>query len=558
MAIPRIGGCVAFVLALVCVARPGMAGRFETFTQKAAAGPKMKAVAATYFGGDGIEEFLAAGALRDGTIVAFGNAWGPSFPSAPAPLVLGRGTHHRRDPYLAQPGDRKPMLREDDPDVAGFICFYDGNLRSLKKVVRFDWGVASISTAVVLADDRGLLIAGRCTESFPAMIRGPVNYEAAPAGKPAASYDYGGATVSGDVFIARLPASGDGILWATVFKSAVIPPSRLWLDYEQNVYADIGGLVRVSPDGQTITHLDVVTQSSSGTKHRTLTASDTSHYLGIDPKDGSFYFGGDRNTHTGYQPWRQPYLYKYDRDGHKVWGIWDWPPSQCARGGDGNGLCADSSAHGMEIAPDGTIVVAAWSSGANSVFTRQPNDLDKSVGWKGFGMDGAGPKGSGPLAYLLRIDPKTQRLIDGSMFQAYVSTKAADKRLRGAPSAVRIEHVQITADGSIAFTGTSAAGLVQTPDAFYKYPEDGSAPGGEFVAVFSKDFRNLLFSSYLPGCENAAVAAVPQGIVVMSRSRGNDGAQKPTASPIVNAIQKEKKGDYDGHLLLLVPPAPVQ
>ena len=540
------------------MAQPGVAGRLETFTQKAATGPKMKVVAATYFGGVGIEGFVAAGALKDGTIVAFGNAWGPSFPSAPAPLVLGRGTHHRRDPYLARAGEKKPALREDDPDMAGLICFYDGDLRALKKVVRFDWGVASISTAIVLPDDRGMLIAGRCTDSFATTIRGPLKYEAPPSGKAPGSYDYGGVTVSGDVFIARLPASGDGVLWATVFKSAVMPPARLWLDYEQNAYADIGGLVRISPDGQTITHLDVVTQSSSGTRHRTLTASETSRYLGIDPKDGSFYFGGDRNTLTGYQPWRQPYLYKYDRDGHKVWGMWDWPPKQCACGGEGNGLCSDSSPRVMEFAPDGTMVVAAWSSGANSVLTRQPNDLNRSASWKGFGMDGAGPKGSGSLAYLLRIDPKTQRLVDGSMFQAYVSTKSADKRLRGAPSSIRIEHVQVLADGSIAFTGTSAAGLVQTPGAFYQYPDDGSAPGGEFVAVFSKDFQNLLFSSYLPGCENAVVSAVGQGVVVVSRSRGDDGAQMPTATPIVNAIQKEKKGDYDGHILLLAPPVPAE
>jgi hypothetical protein len=83
------------------------AGSYETFTRKAAQGPKAKVIAAVSFGAEGNSEFVAAGELPDGSIVAFGNAWGPKFPAAPPPLVLGRGRHHRLDPYLNQTGPAK-------------------------------------------------------------------------------------------------------------------------------------------------------------------------------------------------------------------------------------------------------------------------------------------------------------------------------------------------------------------------------------------------------------------------------------------------------------------
>lgn len=97
------GGALAWLLC----ASPLITGRYESFTRKAAQGPKAKIVAVTSFGDDGINEFVAAGGLPDGSIVAFGNAWGPKFPAAPPPLEVGRGRHRRLDPYLKQPPQTK-------------------------------------------------------------------------------------------------------------------------------------------------------------------------------------------------------------------------------------------------------------------------------------------------------------------------------------------------------------------------------------------------------------------------------------------------------------------
>src|SRR6185295_19877728 len=85
---------VAVLAVVLCASVPQeKRGRYEGYTDRAAQGPKMKLVAATYFGGEGLEEFIAARILPDGTILAFGNAWGPEFPGAP--LVLGKGEHRK-------------------------------------------------------------------------------------------------------------------------------------------------------------------------------------------------------------------------------------------------------------------------------------------------------------------------------------------------------------------------------------------------------------------------------------------------------------------------------
>ena len=39
-------------------------------------------------------------------------------------------------------------------------------------------------------------------------------------------------------------------------------------------------------------------------------------WLAVSPKDGSLYWGGDRNTSTGREPYRQPFLHCFDGDGN--------------------------------------------------------------------------------------------------------------------------------------------------------------------------------------------------------------------------------------------------
>ncbi len=275
--------------------------------------------------------------------------------------------------------------------------------------------------------------------------------------------------------------------------------------------------------------------------------------LAADPADGGFYYGGDRNTNTGKEPWRQPYLYKFDRDGNKLWKLWEWPPKSLRDGmGDGyDGLVADSSPRAADVMPSRDLLVGGWSDGGNSVFSFQPTDCSKPVPKAPLEMSCWGMKGANSIAHIMRIERESRQVVAHAHWVAYCPSNFSDGRMRGAPNGARIRQIKAHPDGPFAICGGAASVLVQTPNAFYRYPGDGRPYGGDCVVVYDGSMSNLLFSSYLPGCENASLWTTQKGFAIVSRSKGDDGQKEPAKSPVINALQGEKKGEYDGHIILL-------
>ncbi len=560
-----------FIISILGFATLANAGRFESLTQRFAKGDKMTPVAATYFGGPGNEEFVDAGQLTDGTIVAFGNATGPEFPTAPKPVILGTGQHRALKALVPNKHNRMVIVPEN-PDLAGMIVFYDETLSKVLRVVRFDWGVASLTLGTVGVDGNSLFIAGRCTEALRTLSKSaasfkvepyvaPVEPETPPTTDPAEKkkkkvkkaappsvgpYTYEGVTAPGDVFVARLNANGDKILWIWVFEGLRQPPGRLWTDKQGALYCDVRGLRRISADGQKAELIN--SRMSTG----------TAGWRAVDA-DGGLYFGGDRNTNTGYQPYRQPYLYKFNTKGDKLWTLWEPVPSECACGGNGNGLCSDSSVRGLSWTPNGDLLVNGWSDGGNSVFTRQPKNWREMAGKSALGMESWGMKNANSLSYLILLDAQTLQQKTYTLWLTYIPDTFATPRLRGAPNASTIETVCRLKDGSIGFCGGAGTGLIQTPHAFVTLPADGSKYGGAYVAVITGSMTDLLYSSYLPGCMNVAIAPCRRGLIVVSNSTGSDGAPAPTPSPVIKPLQGQCQGQLDAHILLLdlpKPPAP--
>jgi hypothetical protein len=539
----------------LAAAWPVLAGRFEGLTQRFSKGDKMTPVAATFFGGSGGEEFVDVGQLPDGTIVAFGNSTGPDFPATPKPVVLGLGKHQKLEPYVTEKNGNKAIAAEN-PDLAGMLVFYDERLTRVVKTVKFDWGVASLSLGVVSGDGKSLYVAGRCTEAFRTLAKTAKSFQVEPyvappvpepvpgkkARKPAppvGPYTYQGATHPGDVFVARLSTTGDKLEWVWIFEGLRTPPERMWTDKKGLLYFEIRGMRRISSDGQ---RAELINDRIAG-------------WRGVDPQDGGLLYGGDRNTNTGYQPYRQPYLYKFNDKGEKVWTLWEPNPKECACGGPGNGLCSDSSVRGVAFGPTGDMLVMGWSDGGNSVFTRQPLNWREGAGKSALGMESWGMKGASSLAYLMVIDPKTFQQKAWTLWLAYVPDNFVTPASRGAPNGASIQRICGLVDGSIGFTGGTATGLIQTPNALYKPPTDGRKYGGTYVAVMTEKMDDLLFSSCLPGCDDVALAHTKRGLVAVSRSRGRNGDDPPAPSPTIKPIQDKCHGEFDAHILLLDLPA---
>ena len=539
----------AVVVAMtVLAAEVSSAGRYEDLTRWAAEGPTMSLESATFLGTPSAENAVAVVPLPDKSVVVAGNAYGPAFFATMAPRILGKGSHSGAEPFTMQK-DRK-VLKPYTPDMCGMLLVLTPDLRKVTQITRFQWGVATISAAALSQDRKALILGGYCkpdalkdvvpaarlkTYAQPAPeVPADGRRRTPPAAGPAPAY------------VMRLTLGGaPQAEWCWVMEGATRVPEQLWQDKLGNVFFALDGFTQILADGSDLKKL-----TTKGN------LAGQSGIRGFDPLDGGYFYGGDRNTHTGYQPWRQPFLYKCKPTGEKVWDLWGWDPKKCACGGTGNGLCSDASIRDVQVAPNGDLIMIGWSDGGNSVFTRQPYNLDLGAANATGPFTTWGMKVANSLAYVLRIDGKSHAQTAWSYFIAYVPDTFADASHRGAPNGVSIDALRVLGDGTVALTGGAATGLISTPNAFYIHKGPGKY-GGKFAAVLNQDFSQMLFSSYLPGYESVTMAPVDGGVVVAGTARRDDGRtdQAPTPPPLKEALQSAfGGGQFDLHLMLLKSP----
>ncbi len=537
-----MAGMAGLVLVLTAAGAPCQAGRYEQFTAAAAKGPHAKVASATLFGGKDLEWFVAAGELSDGRVVAVGSAAGPSFPDAVKPTVLGKGTHRGLDPWVKGRKGRSE-IGTANPDLAGFWVVYKPGLSAIEKVFRFDWGVASIEQALLVPKGGSLIVAGRCTDAMDKLLADAgvkAHVQPSPGGRAPKPVKYDGKTVDQTVYVAKLDADSGKIAWLWKLRGYTDVPEKLWADDAGNVYFELHGFTRIAADG---TKLSRITEKGSGGR---------AGVRMVDPADGTFYFGGDRNTHTGREPWRQPFLYRFSPTGQKQWTAWEW---NSRRVGTGQyRLVSDSAVRASDIGPEGDLIVGGWSDGGNSVFTRQPDELNESAGKSALGFSAWGMKNANSLAYVMRVDPKTRKMKAWTLWVGYIPEDFASPKYRNAPNGVSIRDLEALPHGPVAISGTAGTGLIQTPEAFFKYPKDGSKHGGWFVTVMPKGLDRLLFSSYLPGVSDIrlAEAAKARGVLVAGRCDGQTRGMGDL--PLVKPLRADLGGKLDGYLMLLTTP----
>ncbi len=519
-------------------------GRHGEYTKKVMTAPHMKVVAGSFFGTEAYEEFVDVGGLADGTIVAFGNTWGPQCVKTPSPTILGKGQHSGK-PGATKDKKGNDVLDYTNPDCSGMIVAYAEDLGSIGKIVKMDWGVGNIRSGIVSEDAKGLIVAGQCHAGFKSFSSGcsKVNllpYQAPPADATKKPVDRSALC---DVYVARFDAASLKVEWVWVLEKNGDVPESLFSDKAGNVYFDAGGMQRISSDGKSIKVIN--SKGSSG----------TAKWLGVDPNDGGVFFGGDRNTRTGHEPYRQPYLYKFDADGKKVVTLWEPNPREIGSGPEDGHLESDSSPRSMAWSKTEELLVSGWSDGGNSVFPRQALDWHKPATGGGMGIQTWGMQGASSLGHLMRIDPKTWETKSHTWWAAFIPGWFTAPRNRGAPNGLSIDQICVLGDGSVAIAGGSATGLIHTPNGFWLDPMTGNKYGGAYVSVFLPDLSNLIFSSYVPGCSPLAIGATRKGVAIVSRSAGDDkNLTRPTSSPIKKAIQKQFGGATDAHIVVLELP----
>jgi hypothetical protein len=273
---------------------------------------------------------------------------------------------------------------------------------------------------------------------------------------------------------------------------------------------------------------------------------------GVNPVDQSFVLGGDHNTSTGREPWRQPFLEIYDKDGQKKFDYYRWDPKLV--GTDKYRLVSDSDFRYFHFDDSGMLYAVGWSDGGNTVFERQPTSLDKPVAASGLGFSTWGAN-AGSFAHIMKIDTVAGETRNKTVWCGFLKGKEK-------PSGAGIEHLRVATDGSVVLAGGSAFGLIQTGDALHPFPDD---PGGPYVAVLDRELSSIRFSSTIVAAGKVPIregekwntaSVVVNGrhkLLFVSGAIAKEGCYaEPRPAPTRNGVQETFAGGLaDGYFILM-------
>jgi hypothetical protein len=533
---------VALIGLVAAAALVSQAGRDKTGGQAhqpplAQGSARLEVRAVTWFGGKGIEHFVSAQPARDGGIVAFGNAWGPEFPDQPEATLLGKGQWYDVSPWLggwSQTPQGEPIPPSADfPNRAGFIALYSSDLSTLRRVVKFDWGVATI-TAGAVAPDGDLIISGTCTDHMKSVAdrAGSSHTRPNPQNPPYTRYGavyYEHIELAGDSYVARLSPSADAVRWVWTFKGHRRGATQLTVSDNGQVTFDIRGIKRISADGEKLKEFDI---SEFG---------DEETLLAINPADGAFLRGGRQRMGTGRpkERWTKPMLWGYDGNGKHVWQLYDWGPRLVAL--RENRLLASVDVQAGTYCRNGDFLVAAHVGGPSSVTLRSPIDLHKPIDANALGTEFPS---SGGATQLIRIRPKDFAVTRSALWRGKGASRSPSHRHPLPDGYAGVQRCVELPDGSIALLGLAGAGLPHTPGGLAG--KSGAAPGS-YLAVLTGDLSAVRFSSSAPGMSLDHIAPSRTGLLAA-------GSIDPSVKTLPSADGAQRSpggGRLDGALILL-------
>jgi len=459
-------------------------------------------VTASLLGGKGTEWLVGGDFLADKTLVLAGNVAGGTFDLGVKPTVLGADG--------AAPGEvQRPKNKKGEPQpytwgqsgVTGFVVRMSPDYKKVVSVARLPWDSAAITS--IVADKDGIYIAGKATDKIKSL--------AGPARELPVSPDAERKTGLIDfTFVARLSSDASKIHWVRTARGLSDAPR---LSFRKD-----GKLIFAAQDVKTL-------DSSGEVVSAAVIPGGVRETSSVNPVDGTIVKGGEHHWGTGREPWRCPILNVHEPDGRLRYQLYDW-------GGPYVGLdncrqVSDSAVRLVQHDNEGNVSFFAWSDGGNSVMTSMPQDVRMGVGLRGTGLNAAGANVSS-FGYIVKLEPKDYRPIGYTFWCA---------RYNGKPNGITVTNMGKTDDGSLAFSGGSAWGLIQSPNFIGK-----SEPAGNYVAVLSPDMSGVRFCSAIPAV-GTGVAGNDDSDVVGIGSGTVDG--KPL---VVFTAGVQEKGDTYGHI----------
>jgi hypothetical protein len=266
--------------------------------------------------------------------------------------------------------------------------------------------------------------------------------------------------------------------------------------------------------------------------------------MSVDPKTGVAVVVGYGMTHTGREPYKDPYAYGFDRSGKQLWSLWNPDPKrQVDSKFGGNGLMADTTGNAANVTPDGKLLLTLYADGGNSICNRDPADpdkpLDPAVMKNVFQPSpGHGFKGASKTSVIFRLDPLTGALEKGTWMCARITPQRAN--------ALAIEQMASDSQGLTYVVGSSASNLPLNKP-WYPHIE-GAYQGGGFLAVFDRDFK-MQQSGYFSNSNLRHVACRDGWVVIGGTIKTSEKPEEPQR--FHHPFQKDMGGDRDGYVVVL-------
>ncbi len=458
-------------------------------------------VSASPFGGIGNDAIFGIAIAPDHTIVVAANLV-DSTAEAKERIVLGPASVLSSEP-APDPKDKNSF----HPSRRGMIARLSHDGRSILSITAFGYGQAAIKKMTL--DESGAIYI---------------------LGDNKTGVDLGGGTGKG-TFVAKLDASAKNIEWI------------LYRDKSSDFAIDGNGDLLVLSDNKMVRF-----DTKKGQERWTATwkphGQNRPSAISVDSESGIAAVIGYGMTHTGKEPWKDPFAFGFDRDGKQQWELWNPDPKkQVSAKFGGNGLMADTSGNAINVTTDGKFLMTLFADGGNSVCTRDPADpnkpLDEAVMKDVYQKSpGHGFKGASKTSVVFRVDSKTGTLEKGTWMCAWLSPQRAN--------GLAIEHMASDQSGTTFVVGSSASNFpLHKP--WYPHVE-GAYQGGGYLAVYDRDFK-MLQSGYFNNSNIRHVACRNGWIVIGGDVKNGDNAEHQPR--FHHAVQSAIGGDKDGYIMVL-------
>lgn len=476
---------------------------------------QVKLLTASWLGGPFDDEIVAAAIAADGTIVLAGNGIGLQFDNVKTASIGPAGIFDKEAAPPSRDPKKKNRAKWQHPSTHGFLVRLSPDGQKVLSCSRFGYGMATIRKMYLDARGNIFLLAHA--------VQG---------------IDLGDGKAEKGAFVAMLTPDG-AKLTRSIHHSGV-------LDFGVDGNGEVvvltkAKMTRYAADGKT----------QKWTVNWKAHGDNRPGAMTVSPDTGIAAVTGYGMTHTGKEPYKDPYGYGFDRQGKLLWSLWNPDPrkekaaSFSTEALKTNGLMADTTGHAASPGANGKICFMLFADGGNTVCTRDPLDvdrpLDKSV-FDGVFQNGPGYgfKGASKSSVIFRIDARTGKLEKGTWMTAWLDKAHAN--------GLSLDAAASDDQGRQFLIGNSAYGC-PTKEPWYVCKE-GGYKGGGFLAVMDADFK-MLQCGYFPASRIGCVSVRGNCLVIAGDAKQYEDDQAKREARVFKPLQKQfGGGDKDGYFAI--------